>query len=214
MTARFTPQKCSWHWWHRFDFFFSLFKISLINATFKCFFFLASWWSFYAPGRRERATLRGLVTIPRWNSLWRAAIQLVDPTQARGGERDREAQGRVPWPSLWPWSRPGGSILCFPFQLVFYILFRLTAPSQARKREAPAGRLHFGAGLRWEHRVTPLMKGRDGLARLQAGHLLLTNVSKQASGSWSKKKKRRGNVVPQVQSDRVTLILPGVHHCY
>lgn len=156
-------------------------------------FFLASWWSFYAPGRRERATLRGQVTSPKWNSLWRTAIQLADPTQARGrggGERDREAQGRVPWPSLRPWSRPGGSILCFPFQLIFYISFRLSAVSQARKREAPAGRLHFRAGLRWEHTVTPLRKGRDGLARLQGGHLLLTNVSKQASGFWSKKKKK------------------------
>lgn len=144
--------------------------------------FLASWWSFCAQGRRERVTLRGQATSPRWNALWRAAIQLGDPTQARGWEPDREAQGRVPWPSLRPWSRPGGSILCFPFQLIFYISFRLSTLSQARKREVPAGRLHFRAGLRWEHRATPLMKGRDGLARLQGGHLL-TNVSKQASGS-------------------------------
>ena len=147
--------------------------------------FLASWWSFCAPGDAEGSGYQSEVEF---------ALASCDSTRGSyAGTRvgaNREAQGWVPWPSLRPWSRPGGSILCFPFQLTFYISFRLSALSQARKREAPAGRLHFRAGLRWEHRVTPLMKGRDGLARLQGGHLLLTNVSKQASGSWPKKKKK------------------------
>ena len=102
-------------------------------------------------------------------------------------------------------SRPGGSILCFPLQLIFYISFRLSSLSQARRRDAPAGRLHFRAGLRWEHRVTPLMKGRDGLSSLQGGHL--SPDQRQQDGvrmlikNKKNKKKKRRKVVPKVHSD-------------
>lgn len=123
--------------------------------------FVASWWSFWAGGLGERGgggiRCGGL----RFNS-W---IPRRDGVGAR-----REARGKGDRAKPQARSRPGGSILCFLLRLIFYVSFRLSSLSQARQ-EAPAGRSHFRAGLWREHRVTPLMKGRDGLASLQGRRL-------------------------------------------
>lgn len=146
--------------------------------------FLASWWSFCAPGDAEGSGYQSEVE-----------FALASCDSARGSYAGTRVGARQRGPGTSALAKPqtlessGGSILCFPFQLMFYVSFRLSALSQASKREAPAGRLHLRAGLRWEHRATPLMKGRDGLARLQGGHLL-TTVSKQASGSGPREKKK------------------------
>lgn len=87
---------------------------------------------------------------------------------SRVGVRLRGLEESETGTSLGHKSRPGGSSICFLLQLIFYISFRLSSMSQARRQEVPVGRLHFRARLQREHRVTPLMKGRDGLASLGA----------------------------------------------
>lgn len=183
-------------------FLFFLFKISLINATFKVFFpgllviILLS-------GQKGTGDAEGSgyqsygIALASCDSTRGSYAGTTEGRGGAGGGRGaggRGARQRGPgtsaWPSLRPWTCPGGSILCFPFQLIFYISFRLSAVSQARKREAPAGD-YTRAGLRWEHRVTPLMKGRDGLARLQGGHLLLDQRQPASVRILIKKKKKK-----------------------
>lgn len=148
-----------------------------------CVLFLASSWSFCALGRRNRAA---------GYPLREFALQSCDSTRGshrgtRVGVKRRGLEASETWLSLRHRSPPGGSSLCFLSQLIFYISFRLSFMSQARRQEAPVGRLHFRARLRWEHRVTPIMKGRDGLASLQGGHLFLDRRQQDGLGMLLKK---------------------------
>lgn len=70
------------------------------------------------------------------NSLWRAVIPLVVPTEGGGGDQTERPEPSEPWPNL----RPRRSTLCFLGQLIFYISFRLSSSARREDRRA-----------QWEH---------------------------------------------------------------